>query len=153
MEIGITQSGVNIDAVFRPLVMTDFPANIIGVLFSTASNTGIVQFVDAVPEAIGKQKFEQLYMRYVQRWKAAGTPPIRTPAQITEDNAAQLENSNDNLAREFTKIDPVIRYLVTHTPAECAAYVQLNVTNLATAKDMLAKFAMALSVLARQQLK
>ena len=49
--------------------------------------------------------------------------------------------------------EAAIVYLVTHTPAECAAYVEANVTNLAQAKVMLGKFAMALSVLARRELR
>jgi hypothetical protein len=56
-------------------------------------------------------------------------------------------------AHEAAKADVVVKYLVNHTPAECAAYVQTNVTNLAQAKDMLAKFAMALSVLSRKEFR
>jgi NAD(P)-dependent dehydrogenase (short-subunit alcohol dehydrogenase family) len=59
----------------------------------------------------------------------------------------------DNSAKEYAKADAVIQYLVNHTPAECADYVQANVTDLASAKQFLKKVAMALSVLARSELR
>lgn len=59
----------------------------------------------------------------------------------------------DNSAKEYAKTDAVIQYLVNHTPAECADYVQANVTDLASAKQFLKKVAMALSVLARRELR
>lgn len=159
MKISIVKfdSTVAVDGVSRSVDLSALDAKISSVHYDTSSHTGTVKFVvnlvPALPDQnLGKVNFSNLFNRYLQAWKAFDAP-VRTPQQIADDNAAQMENSNANLAREFTKIDPVIRYLVTHTPAECAAYVQLNVTNLATAKDMLAKFAMALSVLARQQFK
>lgn len=62
------------------------------------------------------------------------------------------EDVADEQAATAAKADSVIQYLVTHTPAECAAYVNANVNNLADAKAFLGKVAMALSVLARQHL-
>ena len=59
----------------------------------------------------------------------------------------------DASAVTVVKANAVINYLVTHTPAECAAKVQTDVTNLATAKDMLAHFAQALCVLAKDRLR
>lgn len=51
------------------------------------------------------------------------------------------------------KADAAIQYLITHTPAECYAYVQTNVTNLATAVSFLGKIAMVLSVIAKERLR
>lgn len=75
--------------------------------------------------------------------------PEPTPAEL----AAIALQEQDQAAKQATKADVVIQYLINHTPAECADYVQANVTNLAQAKDMLAKFAMALSVLAKGNLR
>lgn len=59
----------------------------------------------------------------------------------------------DGEAISYVKVDGVIQYLITHTPAECEDYVQANVTDLASAKQFLKKVAMALSVLARSELR
>lgn len=59
----------------------------------------------------------------------------------------------DAAATASVKSDAVIQYLVNHTPAECADYVQAHVTDLASAKQFLKKVAMALSVLARSELR
>ena len=59
----------------------------------------------------------------------------------------------DAEAKTTVKGDAVIQYLVTRTPAEINTYVQTNVTSLATAKDLLAKLAVAVSVLARRDLR
>lgn len=72
-------------------------------------------------------------------------------APTTEQLAAQALALADKQQADLAKADAVIQYLVSHTPAECEAYVQANVTNLATAKDMLGKFAMALCVLSKDK--
>ena len=59
----------------------------------------------------------------------------------------------DQSAISSAKADAVIQYLVSHTPAECSAYVATNVTNLATAVSLLQKIAMALCVLSKDKLK
>lgn len=75
-------------------------------------------------------------------------------ANAEQREAAKLaQQQADAAALEAVKADQVIRYLVTHTPAECAQYVQTNVTNLATAKDVLGKLAMAVSVLAKKEFR
>jgi len=74
---------------------------------------------------------------------------VPTPAEV----AAAAQVAADSAASDIAKADPVITYLVNHTPAECAAYVAANVTNLATAVNVLQKVAMALSVLARKELR
>lgn len=54
---------------------------------------------------------------------------------------------------EIAKADTVVQYLRDHTTAECEAYVQANVTDLASARQMLKKFAVALCILAKQNLR
>lgn len=82
-------------------------------------------------------------------WEADPPPPPPTPEQV----AMLAQVADDENARTLAKQNAVIQYLATHTPLECAAKVQSDVTNLATAKDMLANFAMALCVLARDRLR
>lgn len=67
--------------------------------------------------------------------------------------AVSLQAIQDGTDKQTTKADAVTQYLVNHTAAECATYVQTNVTDLASARTMLMKFAMVLSVLARQTLR
>lgn len=80
--------------------------------------------------------------------------------------AAQAQEQQADLeAKAYAKLDPVIQYLVSHTPAECAQAIRdfidsASVTNLATAQACLgrietrmAQFAKALSVLAREKLR
>ena len=85
-------------------------------------------------------------------WVSAGNttaPYVPSPEQVVADALYAA----DIAAVEAAKAEQVVRYLATYTPAECEAYVQANVTTLAQAKDMLAKFAMALSVLTRKELR
>lgn len=80
-----------------------------------------------------------------------------TPQELAAWQASQAAlvtaQAADEQAKTDAKTDPVIQYLRDHTPAECAAYVQTNVTSLATAKDVLAKMAMALSVLCKKEFR
>jgi hypothetical protein len=76
-------------------------------------------------------------------------PYVPTPAEVAK--AAQDQQDSDSVAA--AKGNAVIQYLVTHTPAQCVAKVQTDVTSLATAKDMLGYFAVALCVLARDKLR
>lgn len=72
------------------------------------------------------------------------TPPPPTPPTVEE--LAIIE------ALAAAKADVAIQYLVTHTPAECYAYVQANVTNLATAVNFIGKIAMVLSIIAKNRM-
>lgn len=75
----------------------------------------------------------------------------RAAAEASDPERLQAIADEGN--RATAKSDNVIQYLVTHTPAECAAYVNANVNNLADAKAFLGKVAMALSVLARREFR
>lgn len=67
--------------------------------------------------------------------------------------ARAAQAAADTAARDEARADTVVQYLRDHTPAECAAYVQTNVTDLASARQMLKKFAIVLCVLAKQTLR
>ncbi len=77
----------------------------------------------------------------------------RTAAEEAVAAPIREQAAADVIAANSAKSDNVIQYLVTHTPAECAQYVQDNVTDLASAKAFLKTVAMALSVLARKELR
>lgn len=55
--------------------------------------------------------------------------------------------------KNATKQQAVFQYLVSHTPQECAAWVNTNVTDLASAKDLLSKYAMILCILAKREFR
>lgn len=72
-------------------------------------------------------------------------------AQAMAERASLL--AADNEVKNTAKADAVINYLVTHTPAEIVAYVNSNVANLAEARNLLGKLAVAISAIARNQLR
>jgi hypothetical protein len=80
-------------------------------------------------------------------------PHVVTAVETDALAAFNALQASDDAAKQASKAEAVIQYLVTHTPAECDAYVHANVTNLATAVNLLGKMAMALSVLARAELR
>lgn len=59
----------------------------------------------------------------------------------------------DAAAKAEAKADNIVQYLRDHTPAECAQYVQGNVTDLASAKAFLKKVAIVLCVLSKESLR
>ena len=75
------------------------------------------------------------------------------PPPTAEELAAIAQAEADAQAKAEAKADNVIQYLRDHTPAECEAYVQAQVTDLASAKQLMKKFAVALCVLAKQSLR
>lgn len=80
-------------------------------------------------------------------------PHVVTPAEAAAKAALDAQQLDDAQARASAKTEAVIQYLVTHTPAECDAYVHANVTNLATAVNLLGKMAMALCVLSKREFR
>ena len=66
--------------------------------------------------------------------------------------AALAELEARHAARVAMRADVTVHYLRTHTPAECAAWVNANVTDLASAKNVLSKLAMICAYLARERL-
>lgn len=86
-------------------------------------------------------------------------------AKTAAEQPEILQRTADSAAVADAKLDPVIQFLVSHTPAECAQAIRdfidsASVTNLATAQACLgrietrmAQFAKALSVIARDKLR
>lgn len=72
-----------------------------------------------------------------------------TPEQV----AAEALRLADAQAKAEAKADGIVQFLRDHTPAECEAYVQTNVTDLASARALMKKFAVVLCVLSKQSLR
>lgn len=75
-------------------------------------------------------------------------PPGPTPEQI----AAEADRVARLAMRNALRADSTILFLRTHTPAEVEALVNSNVTDLASAKNVLSKMAMVVAYLARERL-
>lgn len=69
------------------------------------------------------------------------------------ESAAKIQAAAHEQAKAEAKADNVVQYLRDHTPAECAQYVQDNVTDLASAKAFLKKVAIVLCMLSKESLK
>jgi hypothetical protein len=92
-----------------------------------------------------------------REWVRAGNSPDQMPAPVSvPPTQAELDARAELTARDAMratlKADATVTYLRTHTPAECAAYVNSNVTDLTSAKNVLSKLAMICAYLARERL-
>lgn len=76
-----------------------------------------------------------------------------TKAPTPELTPEQLQGQIDKVQQQEAKLNPVINYLVTHTNAEIATYIETNVTNLSTAVEILKHLATAIAVLAKRELR
>jgi hypothetical protein len=85
-------------------------------------------------------------------WSLYVRPPP-TQAEIDADAARGAEMTADNAATTTAKTDPVIQYLRDHTPAEVEAYIQANVTDATSTRQMLKKFGVVLCILAKRNLR
>lgn len=143
---------VSIDGIQHAVDLSGL-TDIDSVIYNTVTGTGQI-YRGGSATAIGKAVFEAAYGKYRAAWKALHNPPP-PPSQAEIDAAAQAQADHQKYLADCdaAKIDPTLIYLVTHTPAQCEAYVQANVNTLAQAKVMLGKMAMALSVLARREFR
>lgn len=76
-----------------------------------------------------------------------------TPEQEAAAAAAAAQAAADAEAKAAAKADATVQFFIDHTPAECAAKVIADVIDLATARQMLSRMAMALCVLAKRELR
>lgn len=118
--------------------------------YKLTKHTAILRLSDgaSIPQAEGNSDYAQ-YLA----WLAAGNTPLPIDPPTAEELAAEAKRIADAEAKAEAKADNVVQYLRDHTPAACADYVHTNVTDLASARNMLKKFAMVLSVLAKQNLR
>jgi hypothetical protein len=77
-----------------------------------------------------------------------------SPDPITpEDIADKARREQDAADLAATRADALITALVTRTPAQIDAYMDANVTSLATARDVLKILAKCVAIVARAQLR
>lgn len=79
-----------------------------------------------------------------------GEPTLEEVAAFLAPSAEAIA---DAAAYAEARADNVVQYLRDHTPAECEQYVQDKVTDLASAKALMRKFAVVLCVLAKHNLR
>lgn len=89
-------NAVAVNAVTRPVNLTDLDADIVEVRFNTAANAGMVQYASTV-QGLGRTAFNKLYAKYWQAWVAAGPAPTRTLEQAKADKRDQINSIRDNL--------------------------------------------------------
>lgn len=128
--------------------LSDLPANIHAVQWDGAK--GHIEYINQANKSIASPA---AFQPWVARWQAARDAADAPHVPTADEIAQEQQRQADTAARDAVKADAIIKYLATHTPNECNAYVQANVTNLADAKTLLGKFAMALSVLVRGSLR
>lgn len=98
-----------------------------------------------------KGRFASEQVGRAEEWLDDGHPDLgyKSPEEIAKEALA----AEDALAKAYVKARPTVKYLATHTPAECRTYVETNVNNLAEAKALLADYAEALCVLFRREFR
>lgn len=127
--------------------LSGFPADIHAVQWRDGA--GHIEYKDGSVEPITSL---DAFQEWITRWEAvkaaadAIVPP--TPAEI--EAAQKLEAIA--VARAEAQADNIVQYFVTHTPLECAAYVEDNTATLAAMRTLLKKMAMVLCVLAKGSL-
>lgn len=70
-----------------------------------------------------------------------------------EEIAKRQAKAADEAAKAAVKADSFVGNFIAMTPAQVETYVQANVTNLATARDVIAKMGVMLLLLARREFK
>lgn len=92
-----------------------------------------------------------------EEWLRAGNVPLPmivvVPEKTPGELAAEAEQAARKTMRNTLRAEPVVDYLRTHTPLECATWVTNNVTDLASARNVISKLAMIVAYLARERLQ
>lgn len=70
-----------------------------------------------------------------------------------EEVAKRQQLAADLAAVESAKLDTTLQYLITHTPAEIYAKIQSDATDLSSAKDILGRLAIAVSLVIKEVLR
>lgn len=99
---------VTIDGMTRSVDVIMLDENITEVTYNMARNVGAL-VRNGQRETFGRTVFNNLYAQYVQRWKAAGTPPARTLEQAKADKREQMNSIRDNLEQSgFPYLNKII---------------------------------------------
>ena len=70
-----------------------------------------------------------------------------------EEIAARTAKAADIAAKDAIKADSFVQNFIAMTPAQVSAYIDANVTSLATAKSVIEKLALMVLLLARREFK
>lgn len=105
VALGVVSVGPN----FRNVDLSEVDVGIQSISFDTATGVGLVMLSNQTNYNIGREMFNYLYSKYVQAWRAAGTPPTRTLEQVKTDKREQINSIRDNLEQSgFPYMDKVI---------------------------------------------
>lgn len=86
----------------------------------------------------------------VSQWWVQGTNITIVPVPPTpEEQKAEA----DAQAKAEIKVDAFVRQFINMTPAQVSAYINTNVTSLATAKPVIEKLALMVLLLARREFR
>lgn len=82
-------------------------------------------------------------------WTQVWTEVDATPEEI----ASRAQQAADDAARLSVKADAFVTSFIAMTPAEVTAHIEANVTNLASAKNVISKLALMVLLLARREFR
>lgn len=105
-----SDSIIGVGGVFHEVDLADIDPGIHAVQFNTATGSGWVEYIDpAVPnKPVGKTAFRP-FEKYVNRWKAADAPPVRTLEEVKRDCRAQINAERDTREQSgFPCLDKII---------------------------------------------
>jgi predicted transcriptional regulator len=72
-------------------------------------------------------------------------------AASAEEKTSRQREAADIATRSSVKMDNFVSTFIAMTPAEVTAYIEANVTNLASAKSVINKLALMVLLLARRE--
>lgn len=101
------------------------------------ANTLTTNFVEGTPVLVGDV--------WTQVW-------TEVPASA-EQIAARQEAANDAAAKNEIKADNFVTSFIAMTPAQVNTYIQTNVTDLASAKNVIGKLALMVLLLAKREFR
>lgn len=84
--------------------------------------------------------------REYQAWLGLGNVPDPVNPSYAAEEARQRKNFAD---RQSAKVDATVQLLASKTPAQIGAFIDANVTDLASAKAAIRAMAQVIGVLAR----
>lgn len=102
------------------------------------------------PVLPGTPEWDTEWLPWFGDGEYADPEPVRVPT--ADELAEAVDLAARKAMREELRADNTLQFLRTHTPAEAEAWVNSNVTDLASAKSVLSKLAMIVAYLARERL-